>query len=57
MLTSTVEASECKRCGRKLRSKQAMEDGMGRVCKSKAAAEKAQADAKQDKNQIDTQVS
>ena len=47
MLTSTVEVTECKRCGRRLRSKQAMEDGMGRVCKSKAAHEKAMAEAKQ----------
>ena len=46
MLTSTVEASQCARCGRILRSKKAMEDGMGRVCKSKTAAEKALADSK-----------
>lgn len=47
MLTSTVEASECKRCGRKLRSKQAREDGMGRVCKRKAAVEKAVQEVKE----------
>lgn len=41
MLTTTVEASQCARCGRKLRSKKAMEDGIGRVCKSKAATEQA----------------
>ncbi|HWR06158.1 DUF6011 domain-containing protein [Sporomusa sp.] len=49
MLNSTVEASQCERCGRKLRSKQAMEDGMGRVCKGKAAAERALKQAQVDK--------
>ena len=47
MLISTVEASQCARCGRILRSKKAMEDGMGRVCKSKAAAEKNAQEAKE----------
>ncbi|TWH48522.1 DUF6011 domain-containing protein [Sporomusa sp. KB1] len=46
MLTSTVKASQCARCGRILRSKKAMEDGMGRVCKSKAAVEKAKSEEK-----------
>lgn len=57
MLTSTVEASQCARCGRILRSKKAMEDGMGRVCKGKTAAEKAQSEAKQAEKQADYQVS
>lgn len=35
------ERHECQRCGRRLRSKKAIEDGMGKVCKRKAELEKA----------------